>query len=68
MSKEKIYKKGSTVWLCCATHDSQSMESEKYILEDDMLESELEDMAKDFYHSSKEPSWWISDSEPDLEY
>jgi hypothetical protein len=62
--KEKVYKKGTTVWLCCATHDPQSREHEEYVLEEDMTESEIQEMAKDFMWNTKEPNWWFEEEEP----
>ncbi len=43
---EKVYKKGETVYIWCCTHDAQSLEYEKLILEDDMTEMDLEDWAE----------------------
>jgi hypothetical protein len=65
MSDDKIYKKGTKVWLCCATHDAQSKEFEEYTLEADMTETELSDVAKEYFYNTKEPEWWFTEEEPE---
>ena len=66
--KMKTYKKGETVFLCCTTRDFQSTEFEKYTLEEDMTQVELEKLAEEFFWASKEPEWWVSDEEPESRY
>ena len=61
----KKIKGGTTVWLCCATHDVGSKEWEEYTLTEDMTPSQLEDVAKDFFYNTKEPEWWVEFEEPD---
>jgi hypothetical protein len=75
MSDDKIYKKGTKVWLCCATHDAQSKEFEEYTLEADMTETELSDVAKEYFYllgcvhirivNTKEPECWFTEEEPE---
>lgn len=61
----KVYKKGTTVWLWCCTHDTQSYEKEEYKLTEDHTEEELNKIAEEFFYSNKEPEWGFNDEEPD---
>lgn len=65
MSEKKIYKKGSKVFLCCSTHDAQSLQYEEYELEADYTEEELEKLAEEYFWNTKEPSWWFQEDEPE---
>ena len=62
--KQKTYKKGTTVWLVCATHDIQSKEWEEYTLTEDATEDELTKIAEEYMLNTKEPSWWFEEEEP----
>ena len=68
MSKKKIYKAGTTVWLWCRTHDGQSQDKQEYTLETDHTEAELNECAEEFFWSCKEPEWGFSDEEPENEF
>jgi hypothetical protein len=61
----KKYKKGTTVYLNCCTHDIQSRATEPYTLEVDMTSDELEELAEQFFWDTKEPEWWVSEQEED---
>lgn len=65
---EKIYKKGSKVWVWCCTHDAQSMEKELVTLEYDHTEAELEKYAEEFMWNTKEPSWGFEEQEPEEDF
>lgn len=45
------------VKLWCCTHDLQSDAEEEVEVDDDTTDAELEEMAKDFMWSMKEPEW-----------
>lgn len=62
----KVYKKGLTVLLWCATHDPQSKETEEYVLNQDHTEEELNKIAEDFFYSCKEPEWGFVESKEEL--
>lgn len=64
----KKFKKGSSVWLWCCTHDPQSKEVEEYILTEDHTEDELTKIAEDFFWSQKEPEWGFIEEEPEDDF
>ena len=45
------------VKLWCTTHDCQSLEEDIIEVEDNCTDEDLEEYAKDFFYSMKEPSW-----------
>lgn len=55
-----MIKAGTTVWLWCCTHDTQSMVQEQYVLEVDMTEQQLEELAEEYFWNEKEPEWGFS--------
>ena len=54
------------VRLYCCTHDSGSKEFEDVEVDDETTDDQLEEMAKEFFFSVKEPEYWFIKKE-DLE-
>lgn len=47
------------VRLYCCTHDAGSTEYEDIEVDDTLTDEQLEEMARDFFYSTKEPEFWF---------
>lgn len=63
MMEEKVYPKGTKIKLNCACRIVGSQETDEIILDEDMTESQVDELAREFMEERIGPEWGFEEVE-----